>query len=174
MRDKLNKSDFYTNDVDITYLTQRISTAQVAAQDKILNALISNSNIMKFFRKDNIKPKKGKGKHILYNWIMLTTNKNNIFWITLFLNDIDDVPGNIHTFCDRIQFWSDIKIYEAKGNNGKITKRYGPNENLDGKWFVCNKKSSNHRIMIDEINKESFDMGTLIGSFIKFVKKRDK
>ena len=98
-----------------------------------------------------------------YQWIKIHIG-NEIFWITLFYNDIDNKSGNIHTQFGRIQFWKGVTKEGKKG-------RYSPHHKVEYTdpqktyWRFCGENAKDPQMWIDS---PTYSPKRVVDEFVKF------
>ena len=90
-----------------------------------------------------------------YFWLEFNI-EGNIYWVTLFYNDIDEKSGNPHTQFGRIQFWK-VNLNEGAVNT--------PHRKVEGKWEFCKGQASSYSVWMDD---ENYDPKKVVEAFKKF------
>jgi hypothetical protein len=136
-------------------------------------------------------------KYPNYIWIKLKAtnrNKDELYWITLFGNDIDTGTGNVHTSLNQIMFWKNVGadgegqinqiICKCKEDYATVNLGY-PNKGIKPKKchrkaMLCSislgeypyKKNDNEEGSIEEILDKKIE--EILIEFAEFIEKSKK
>ena len=98
----------------------------------------------------------------IYVWLIIHFEDRE-YWITTFMNDLDELTGNPHTQIGRIQFWKNLT--RPRPENKWC---YTPSTLLEnGKWMLNPEKSFDPNIKIYD---DDYDCVKVINLFIDFLK----
>jgi hypothetical protein len=124
-------------------------------------------------------------KYPNYIWIKLkatNSNKDELYWITLFGNDIDRGTGNIHTSLNQIMFWKNVGVNGGgqinqilcggRGDYATVNLGY-PNSSKKPK--ECHRKAMLCSISLGEYPKyKKSDIEEILIEFAEFIEKSKK
>lgn len=99
----------------------------------------------------------------IYVWLIIHFEDRE-YWLTTFMNDLDELTGNPHTQIGRIQFWKNLT--RPRPDNIWC---YTPSTLLDcGKWMLNPEKSYDPNIKIYD---DDYDPVKVIDLFMDFLRE---